>query len=588
MYHPSPDQSSSSLGAFLSETEDHVIYGQNIKVHATQSSENSTLGWSLTTVGGSWHVWNYESIVDRLDMPLWAEGMDEVRVVLSSEMCRERIYLPPAPFMPPRNLEYCGIHVMATGVPGMNADERALVRGRMRKWMSVFMGWTPKAGHGAGNEDKRAEPRSQSSMLADLENEGDFDEGDFDESDSVGGKTQSGSELGPESFIDAAQSSIYYFQEFPDSRSLDGHQGSRLDLMHFATGSSGHILRALPTAHVSHKGLSWLDNHRVEVRLRRTPLGFIKVAIQTISLLHPSAAISISALSGSSSQLAWIAPTPESPSFTMTAGQKKPAPLDIPGLFYAQHDTSTQPAGLVTQRTQDFASFHPSLRISAHADLTSAHLSSGTCRIELLVFLPPTYFFDPYQLQEVRGQLGMGYHHFGPVELEKPAESMPNWGSVLVVSQYPRLTDLNAVIPVHARYRLPPAHRLRTVGYNGEPSGNTHVDTTLLPAIAAIVCPAVETAEGRSGNRMLDNLRVRLALFDELGMTPVGALEIAQDTDTLLRMPVGDAEYVALIRAMTLVALFAGTVFIVGAVRRKSLQQMDSGSENVAKDESEN
>ncbi|KAJ2536986.1 hypothetical protein EV175_006761, partial [Coemansia sp. RSA 1933] len=183
--------------------------------------------------------------------------------------------------------------------------------------------------------------------------------------------------------------------------------------------------------------------------------------------------------------------------------------------------------------------------------------------------LPRSYFFDPYQLHDIRGGLGMQYSHYGPVELELPAESMANWGSMLVVEQFPHLDTMDLMVPVHARYRVPGAipHE-RTVGFHGEPTGDSHIDVSLLPPLAAVICPLPEVSERNIfGNEVLDSLHVDLALFHELGLVPVSVLAVTPDSDTLLRMPVGKAEYAWVVQILTLVTLFLGTIFVVFSLR---------------------
>ncbi|KAJ2170131.1 hypothetical protein GGH16_003534, partial [Coemansia sp. RSA 560] len=167
------------------------------------------------------------------------------------------------------------------------------------------------------------------------------------------------------------------------------------------------------------------------------------------------------------------------------------------------------------------------------------------------------------------GLLGARFQHYGLTELEKPAEAVATWGSVLVLSQDIRESQFNATVPIHARYRLPPVHE-QTVGYHGEPTGDTHVDLTLPPPISAVVCPAGDLPLPE--NNILRNLHVRLALFDELGLVPVNSLQIATDTDTLLRMPVPSTSHTSLIQLSTLGLLFAGAIFVIHSARSKAIK----------------
>ncbi|KAJ1877505.1 hypothetical protein LPJ57_003917 [Coemansia sp. RSA 486] len=580
MHHPDPNHAEPQTPMF--ETESHVIYGHQPSVSVLGKDTAVGLGWNLTTVGGSWHIWNYESIMDRLDLPLWPTGiMAEARIVFSTENCRQRIYLPQAPFMLPRGIEHCGVHISASATPAAmsGSDNVAYARSRMRQWMSVFMGWSAVTKDQHADSRAAHNPNSQQ-VSADNNNNDDDDvfedSYDFEDTDST---TSEDSSLGPDSFIDLANASIYYFQPFETAHQLDGHQGSRLNLMHFAVGPH-HILNDLASPQVLQRGRKWLDNHRIEIRLHQTPHGFVKVSVQTVSLLHPSSDINIVSLANSTSQLAWVGPTKDSESFAITAGLPKSDPLNIPSGFYAQHDTTTQPEGSMTERTKDFYSFHPSLLITAKADHIP-RLESGSCRIDTLVYLPPTYFFDPYQLHELREQQGKEHRHYGPIELERPAEVMSNWGSVLHVSQYPHLQALDLVVPIHARYRLPPVHG-RTVGSHGEPGGTTHVETSLLPAIAAVVCPASQFSRYTTGNRLLDNLNVRAALLHELGLAAFTVLQPSPDTDIMLRMPIGNAEYALLVRIATLLTFFAGSAFVAWFVRKSHLPPPDTAANDKA------
>ncbi|KAJ1994273.1 protease B nonderepressible form [Coemansia spiralis] len=540
MKRPPYGQITNELPSF--ETENHVIFGQDVSSTNTKSSDDGRDGWHFESIGASWHAWTYESLFDKVDLPLWPETMQEARVIVSSEMCRQRLYLPPAPFMPPRGLEHCGTHVSATARPDLNKSNGysiGMTRLLMRRWLAAFMGWSP-ANDGTDNIPVQEEQNTPATKKL--------------------AQATAADGLGPESFIDFANSSIYYFHPFP-SQIVDSRPESRLNLAKLAIGPQ-HPLRDLITPRVMHKGKQWLDNYRIEVRLHRTSHGFVKISIQLISLLHPATDINIVPTENATSHVTWIGPTKDTMAFTLSTGQSKPDSLQIPESFYAQHETSTNPSGggQLTERTHEFYSFHPSLLISAKAE-PHPHLSAGSCRIETIQTLPRSYFFDPYQLYDISAELGMQYHHYGEVELERPAETISSWGSMLVISQYPHLDSLNVSVPIHARYRLPPIHE-RTVGYHGEPSGNTHVDVTLLPALAAVVCPVAEVPKTTFNNSVLDSLNLRLALFHELGLDPVSSLEISPDTDTLLRMPIGDADSASLVQTLTLVALFLGTAFI--------------------------
>ncbi|KAJ2008555.1 protease B nonderepressible form [Coemansia thaxteri] len=442
--------------------------------------------------------------------------MLEARVVLASHQCRPNIPLPPAPFMFPGGLEHCGMHISATAAHGNAAP----VRGHMRRWLARFMG--------SGASDSKPVPL-------------------------------------PESFVDLGAASIYYFSPFTSRELATAQSESRLDLARVALGNNHPLCAIIAPQVVQQKSNRWLDNHRVEITIRRTSEGFVRINAQVLSLLYPAGDISIRPLANTTSSITVVGPTKQQKPFMLRARDQTPTPLAVPEEFYAAASkTSAQLVGTLDVRTSDFASFHPSLQIATHQTNALPATEEG-CRLEVIVALPKTYFFDPYQLQE---RLSLHHEHHGPVELERPAEVMDNWGSLLVLSQKPPPTDLfNVTVPIHSRYRLPPIPSEATVGYHGEPIGDSHVDLALLPPIAAIVCPIDSHRSDTVDGSLLGGLEMRPALFGELGLRPIGLLEPAVDIETLLRMPVGYTENPMLIQALTLAALFAGTIFICMSVK---------------------
>ncbi|KAJ2657405.1 protease B nonderepressible form [Coemansia sp. RSA 1200] len=585
MKHPAPPGNQAQQATSSFEMESHVIYGQEVSSTSSHSSSSEagggdSSGWMFATKGPSWHVWTYRTLFDNVGLPLWPQVMDEVRIIVSTEMCRrhkEQQHLPCAPFMPPSELEYCGIHVSATartgeenGNEGHDDSMAGDARGTMRQWVAVFLGWT--------NADPANDDPNHATPL---------------ETAVYGGAP------GPDAFVDIGTTSIYYFHPFAD-RLIDTNSGPAaaakpllLSLAKLAIGAH-HPLHDLVSPHVTHEGKRWLDNRRMEVRLRRTHQGFVEIKAQVVSLLHPADRIAIvPAENATSSSVTWIGPTGDSPAFTLSKSDPKPRVIRVPDSFYAQHGT-TPPlssstggdGGSVVARTRDFRSFHPWIQITAQASPQSTpHLATEQCRVETIQFLPRTYFFDPYQLDGIAQEDSVGAmnrtQHYGPIELELPAESMPNWGSILVVSQAPHTGTLDIEIPIHARYRLPVARvHEQTVGYNGEPTGDSHIEVTLLPPLCAVVCPSAEARAGvkrkpLGGSSVFDDLddAGQPALFHELGLAPVSVLGAAPDCDLLLRMPVGKAEHALVVQALTLATLLAGTAFIVYSVRRKARKE---------------
>ncbi|KAJ2356764.1 hypothetical protein GGF43_001871 [Coemansia sp. RSA 2618] len=518
-----PEGADQLLAPPPSATEEHVVFGQEVSM--TSSSAGS--GWSFESAGNSWHVWTHESIFDRVDLPLWPEAMKEARIILSSAMCRTDSNRLLPPFVPPRELEHCGSHMLATAHSDIpQGAPTAVARAQMRLWVSQFMDWSDSAHTG----DTHA------------------------------------AALGPDAFISLGNSSIYHFIPF-SARSLGLRRDSRLDLMAQAVGPH-HYLRELITPKVMHQGKRWLDNYRIEVQLQRTTHGFVRARVQAISVLPAASEVSIEPLDNASSRIAWIGPTKDAASFMLATNQSMPEALHIPDEFFAR--SPEQYAGDVSVQTADFSSFHPSLLVSTDAHAQSLRRASA-CRLNTLLVLPRTYFFDPYQLRQQHddGLLKVDYQHYGQTELERPAEAVPTWGSVLVLSQADQASQLNLTVPIHARYRLPPVHE-QTVGFHGEPTGETHVDLTLPPPISAIVCPTDDLPSAANNNAILANLHVRLALFDELGLTPVGTLQLAPDADTLLRMPVPGTDHASLVQACTLGLLFAGALFIIYSARKQA------------------
>ncbi|KAJ2150705.1 hypothetical protein J3F82_003811 [Coemansia sp. RSA 637] len=501
-------------------TEEHVVFGQEVSMTSSAGS-----GWSFESDGSSWHVWTHTSIFDRVDLPLWPEAMKEARIILSSSMCRTDSS-PMPPFVPPRELEHCGSHVLATAhndVP--HGLHMAVAQTQMREWLAQFMGW------------------SQSTQTGD----------------------SLSATLGPKAFISVGNSSIYHFTPL-SARAMGLRPDSRLDLTAHVFGPQ-HYLHELIAPKVMCRGKQWLDNYRVEAQLQRTTHGFVSIRVQVISTLPAAPSVSIEPQDHADSRIAWIGPTKNAASFMLAANQSMPESLHLPNDFYAP--TLDQHAGDVSIRTTGFSSFHPNLLVTAnsHAFLPE----SNTCRLSTLLVLPRTYFFDPYQLRQQHddGLLGARFQHYGLTELEKPAEAVATWGSVLVLSQDIRESQFNATVPIHARYRLPPVHE-QMVGYHGEPTGDTHVDLTLPPPISAVVCPAGDLP--LPANDILRNLHVRLALFDELGLVPVKSLQIAPDTDMLLRMPVPSTSHTSLIQLSTLGLLFAGAIFVIHSARSKAIK----------------
>ncbi|KAJ2123724.1 hypothetical protein IW147_002317 [Coemansia sp. RSA 720] len=498
-------------------TEEHVVFGQEVSMTSSAGS-----GWSFESDGSSWHVWTHTSVFDRVDLPLWPEAMKEARIILSSGMCRTDSSRPMPPFVPPRELEHCGSHILATAhddVP--HGLPMAVAQAQMQKWLAQFMGWSQNVQTG----------------------------------DSLSAT------LGPEAFISLGNSSIYHFVPL-SARAMGLRPDSRLDLTAHVFGSH-HYLHELIAPKVMYRGKQWLDNYRVEAQLQRTTHGFVSIRIQVISTLPAAPNVSIEPQDHAESRIAWIGPTKNAASFMLAANQSMPESLHLPNDFYAP--TSDQYTGSVSIRTAGFSSFHPNLLVTANSHATSL-TESNSYHLSTLLVLPRTYFFDPYQLRQQHddGLLGSRFQHYGQTELEKPAEAVSTWGSVLVLSQDMRESQFNVTVPIHARYRLPPVHE-QTVGYRGEPTGDTHVDLTLPPPISAVVCPAGDPP--LPANDILSNLHIRLALFDELGLVPVSSLQIAPDTDMLLRMPVPSTSHTSLIQLSTLGLLFAGAIFVIHSAR---------------------
>ncbi|KAJ2618125.1 hypothetical protein H4S08_000049 [Coemansia sp. RSA 1365] len=501
------------------ESEDHVVFGPEVSV--TSSSVGS--GWNFGSAGGSWYTWSYETLLDCVDLPLWPNDMANVRIVLSSEMCRNDPSIPLPPFMPPRDLEHCGTHIMATAKQGTpQGAPIAAARSQMRQWLSRF-----------------------------VSRDGELNQN-----------------MTPDTFIDLGDSSIYQFRTL-NPRTLGLNGDSHLDLLALLKQST-YCLRDLAEPKVTYDNKQKPDNYRLEVRLQQTTHGFIDLKVQLISLLRHAPEISIEPLENATSRITWIGPNENAMSFSLATNQSKPEVLQVPTEFFA-HDP-LQFAGDITAHTVDYASFHPSVNITV--DLQQGFAEAwATCRIYTLMELPRTYFFDPYQLSQQRrdGQLNADYKHYGTVELEKPAEAVSNWGSVIVLSQdlhQQHSSHINTLVPIHMRYRLLPIKE-PTVGYHGEPTGSSHVDLILPPPVSAMVCLPAKPLSVPDTGSLFDKLRVRLALFEELGIVPTHSLKTAPDTDMLLRAPVPDATHTTLIQMSTATLMFAGALYIVYTVRRK-------------------
>ncbi|KAJ2158738.1 hypothetical protein GGF46_003552 [Coemansia sp. RSA 552] len=523
MQRPNP-QSSALHAAPALEAEDHVVFGPDVNV----TSRSAGHGWSFESpTGGSWHVWSYQGICDQIDLPQWPAAMDQARVVLSSAMCRTQTGAPLPPFVPSPSTEHCGVHVLASAkkdvLPGAPI---VAARSQMRQWLARLLG---------GNSSSEPGPATHSTP-------------------------------GPDGFIDIGDASIYHFQPHT-AKSMGIRKDRLLDLAALAVGPQ-HFFRDLLAPRVMHGGRQWLDNYRLEISLQRTAHGFVQVAVQMISVLPPASEISIEPAENATSRIAWIGPSPTAVSFMLASGQSRPEALEIPAKFYAGQPMVS--AGEVTAKTTEFTSFHPNLVVSAKAD-AAVLATKEPCHLEVIAALPRTYFFDPYQLQQQydEANLGASYAHYGPVELEKPAEAVGAWGSLLVLSQSAHQTQLSATVPIHARYRVPPVQG-PLVGYHGEPTKDTHVELALPPPLAAVVCPKQGPPEKpREGSGILDGLQVRPVLFDELGLVPIASLQIAPDMDLLLRMPVPSTKHASLIQVATLGLLFAGAIYTLYSAKRK-------------------
>lgn len=448
-------------------------------------------------------MWHYQTLVDQPGMPLWPNGMEQARLVISSELCRTSPHLLPAPFMPPQGIERCGIHVSAKG-----QNTPVL----MSRWMTDFLGW----------------PSTDANR-----------------------------------FIDLANSTIYSFRPMASAADIAQHmEKSRLkDLLISST-------RLVVAAGQNNNDASWLDQFRIEIRLHRTTEGFVRAAIQILSILHPSVGLTITPLDSNVARLAYLGPTSEHRSFQISITDKNTQSLYVPSSLFTQHDTPNEPAGTTDQTVLHFSSLHPSLHLATHIDPVTASVHEN-CQLHMLVSLPATYFFDPYQLSEVQhSQMAhSNFTHYGPIELERPAETMDNWGSILHLSTLAVLTNTDIAIPIHARYRLPPIDDSNKVSFNGDPRGNTHIDTVLPPTIVAVGCPpphlSSDPTDSTNDMKMLLNaLTIRPIPFDELGIWPLRALKVSADSELLLRMPVGDASWAPLIQVLTLAALLLGSAYI--------------------------
>ncbi|OMJ25501.1 hypothetical protein AYI69_g4271 [Smittium culicis] len=132
--------------------------------------------------------------------------------------------------------------------------------------------------------------------------------------------------------------------------------------------------------------------------------------------------------------------------------------------------------------------FHPSVIIKADSNYKNTQLDNllRNFKFQATFHLFKTYFFDPYQIDELKNKK-FRFKHFGQIELELPAESIhvDKWGSVLTADSFLgddksedfnsknisvntnsdhkpiqsniSLNDIRFKIPFHSRYRLPEA-----------------------------------------------------------------------------------------------------------------------------------
>ncbi|KAJ1980091.1 hypothetical protein H4R35_001265 [Dimargaris xerosporica] len=137
------------------------------------------------------------------------------------------------------------------------------------------------------------------------------------------------------------------------------------------------------------------------------------------------------------------------------------------------------PVSMTSQVTVDPpSSLHPHMVTSflAASALEHTNLEDRTCQPKLLYHIAPVLFADPYQLADQTPVLGP-FHHYGPIELEKPVDLVSAWGSVVTLdapllgltkstTAKARSNDAPAVndgdvqvgrvdLPLHTRYKLP-------------------------------------------------------------------------------------------------------------------------------------
>ncbi|KAJ1972024.1 hypothetical protein H4R34_005547, partial [Dimargaris verticillata] len=160
------------------------------------------------------------------------------------------------------------------------------------------------------------------------------------------------------------------------------------------------------------------------------------------------------------------------------------------------------------------SSLHPHMVTSflASPALGQANLEDRPCQPKLLYHIAPTLFADPYQLADQTPMFGP-FRHYGPIELEKPVDLVPAWGSVVMLDArlpaltYPTTTtkarsnqppvdndgfvQLGWVdLPLHTRYKLPSFNTSAT-------AMDLQVYSLVRRPMVFVQCYSAENAESR-------------------------------------------------------------------------------------------
>ncbi|PVV05188.1 hypothetical protein BB560_000288 [Smittium megazygosporum] len=209
-------------------------------------------------------------------------------------------------------------------------------------------------------------------------------------------------------------------------------------------------------------------------------------------------------------------------------------------------------------------SFHPTIVLSfPNSDLNPAQSCiSKLCSLKVIQPLWKSYFFDPYQIYDMRSTIGQMFH-LGMIELELPAEAngIKEWGSILQLS--------------------PPVYQNLEKASSSKINSQTTIENNmsrLTPTISILNSDAkIRTSNpillGTIGQSLVssfnpkimkDHINVRVVVGSSVnGMhTPI------QENAIVLRMPIVNGDISSFVKWTTLLVVFLGTSYLLAILKK--------------------